>query len=911
MSDTIFDRLSTALADRYAIERELGEGGMATVYLARDLKHDRNVAIKVLRPELAAVLGGERFVQEIKTTANLQHPHILPLFDSGEVAGFLYYVMPYVEGETLRDKLNRDTQLGIEEAVRITADVADALDYAHRQNVIHRDIKPENILLHDGRPLVADFGIALAVSAAAGGRMTETGLSLGTPHYMSPEQATAEKDLTNRSDIYSLGAVLYEMLAGEPPHTGSSAQQVIMKIVTEEVPPVTKVRKAVPPHVAAATAKALERLPADRFQSAAELRDVLTGARALVSDAAQRSEGLAPRRGRLSRAALWLLPWVVSVVVVLAVLALSRPGTPASLPRHFDLLLPDSAPVEFIGEAFGGVGQTALALSSDGTLLAYAGSAGGTTQLYLRNLRDGAFRTLAGTEGANYPFFSPDGSWIGFFADDVLKKVSVGTGQVIALAPTPNPYGADWGPRGDIVVNIKDGTENILVPEAGGSVRPFPAHTEGAAPRAIAYRAIQFPRFLPGGEWILGGCVGNAVCIRSVETGDQLLITRSGPQKQLPGGEDAVRGTHPMYIPSGHLIYGRPGGVLAAVAFDVGSFSVQSDEVQLMQGIRRESPLTRTFQLAVSEDGTVVWAAGEDARMGVFVWADGAGRLDTLDFPRAQYNEFDLSDDRRWLATITTSESGQDELRVLDLARGGTFPWRDARFRPTWVGWGPTSQWLLVTSRGGVVLRVRRGAPSGGDTVFNEPGIYPNAFLNDTTLLALRSSVYGLRAYTVRFPALGADLIAGDIAETPLIEDGGNHLFPEPSPDGAWISYTSNASGPFEVYVTRNPPEGQPIRVSRGGGELGMWSADGRRLYYRNGRRWHYVERTGDVEPFSEPRLFLQGSFHNVSGKDHAISEDGRRLLLLRGPPDETTNVLHVITNWFEELERLVPRERN
>ena len=180
----LLDRLKTALADRYAIEREIGAGGMATVYLARDLKHDRQVAIKVMKPELAAAVGAQRFLQEIRVTAKLHHPHILPLFDSGQVQDFLYYVMPYVEGETLRDKLNRETQLGIEEAVSITTDIAGALDYAHRQGVIHRDIKPENILLHDGRPMVADFGIALAVSAAAGGRMTETGLSLGTPHYM-------------------------------------------------------------------------------------------------------------------------------------------------------------------------------------------------------------------------------------------------------------------------------------------------------------------------------------------------------------------------------------------------------------------------------------------------------------------------------------------------------------------------------------------------------------------------------------------------------------------------------------------------------------------------------------------------------------------------------------------------------
>src|SRR5579872_4542156 len=209
------DRLVAALADRYTVERELGAGGMATVYLAHDIKHDRRVAIKVLKPELAAVLGAERFVHEIKTTAALSHPHILPLFDSGTADGQLYYVMPYIEGETIREKLNRETQFGISDAVRITREVADALDYAHRHGVIHRDIKPENILLHDGRPMVMDFGIALAVSAAAGGRMTETGLSLGTPHYMSPEQATADREITGRSDIYSLGSVLYEMLTGD------------------------------------------------------------------------------------------------------------------------------------------------------------------------------------------------------------------------------------------------------------------------------------------------------------------------------------------------------------------------------------------------------------------------------------------------------------------------------------------------------------------------------------------------------------------------------------------------------------------------------------------------------------------------------------------------------------------------
>ncbi|NIM52996.1 MAG: protein kinase, partial [Gammaproteobacteria bacterium] len=279
-----------ALADRYTIERELGAGGMATVYLAHDVKHDRKVAVKVLRPELAAVLGAERFLNEIKVTANLQHPHILPLHDSGEAEGFVYYVMPYVEGESLRAKLEREKELSIEEAIEITKAVASALDYAHRHEVIHRDIKPENILLHEGQPVVADFGIALAVSAAGGTRLTETGLSLGTPQYMSPEQAMGDRELDGRSDIYSLACVTYEMLVGEAPYTGPTAQAIVAKIVTEEPKPVTQTRKTVPAHVDLAIRKALAKLPADRFRAASEFVDAMMrpGAVALPATARRR-----------------------------------------------------------------------------------------------------------------------------------------------------------------------------------------------------------------------------------------------------------------------------------------------------------------------------------------------------------------------------------------------------------------------------------------------------------------------------------------------------------------------------------------------------------------------------------------------------------------------------------------------
>ena len=267
-------KLTAALSDRYRIERELGAGGMATVYLAQDLKHDRKVALKVLRPELAAVIGAERFLSEIKTTANLQHPHILPLFDSGAADSFLFYVMPFVEGESLRDRLQREKQLPIPDAVHIATEVAGALDYAHRHGIIHRDIKPENILLHDGRALVADFGIALAASTA-GTRMTETGMSLGTPHYMSPEQAMGDRELTARSDVYALGAMTYEMLLGEPPFTGPTAQSIVAKVMTEKPAGLIARRDRIPPHVEDAVLTALEKLPADRFESAAKFAEAL------------------------------------------------------------------------------------------------------------------------------------------------------------------------------------------------------------------------------------------------------------------------------------------------------------------------------------------------------------------------------------------------------------------------------------------------------------------------------------------------------------------------------------------------------------------------------------------------------------------------------------------------------------
>jgi len=458
------DRLAAALADRYRIERELGAGGMATVYLAADLKHDRKVAIKVLKPELAAVLGAERFVQEIKTTAALSHPHILPLFDSGEAGGFLYYVMPYIQGETIRDRLNRETQLGIDEAVKIATEVADALDYAHRNGVIHRDIKPENILLHDGRPMVMDFGIALAVSAAAGGRMTETGLSLGTPHYMSPEQATADRIITARSDVYSLASVLYEMLTGEPPHMGTSAQQIIMKIIADVPRPAMELRKSVPQHVSAALAQALQKLPADRFDSARTFADALKNP-AFSTTTVMGALAPASARNRWTMVAGAAAAGVILGAVAMKLLA---PPGPALRAITRDQLT-------FTGQAH------MPAISPDGQRVAYIvdacemGAIGCTISLEV--LEVGATRAqtlIAGAQQLSYPRWSADGETV--VVAGSLGEGRVGLFSIPRLSATPklihqgDVSAYDTHPAGDSVLVLRGAGEPMFIVGLDGTV---------------------------------------------------------------------------------------------------------------------------------------------------------------------------------------------------------------------------------------------------------------------------------------------------------------------------------------------------------------------------------------------------------------------------------------------------------
>ena len=419
-----FSRLSASLSDRYRIERELGQGGMATVYLARDVRHDRDVAIKVLHPDLGAALGGERFLSEIRTTAKLQHPHILPLLDSGNAGtGLLYYVMPLVTGETLRDRLARERQLPIPDAVRIAREVADALGHAHALGIIHRDIKPENILLQGGHALVADFGIALAVQQAGGARLTQTGLSLGTPQYMSPEQAMGERMIDARSDIYALGAVSYEMLVGEPPFTGPTIQAIVARLMSEEPRALVTQRKSIPDHVEAAVLRALEKVPADRFSSAAEFAAALES-RDFVTTRTTRGTHAAAARSAASssRYPLFALGALSVLGTAAAAWGWMRPRLSAEVVRYRIVI--DSVPAvkDWSGE---------IAISPDGSTIVRSGGPGGS--LLVRRRDELAFSPLPGTDGATAPFFSPDGRRIGYYTNGTVVAVPIAGGPPVTI----------------------------------------------------------------------------------------------------------------------------------------------------------------------------------------------------------------------------------------------------------------------------------------------------------------------------------------------------------------------------------------------------------------------------------------------------------------------------------------------
>jgi serine/threonine-protein kinase len=882
----LLSRLQSALSDRYRLDREAGAGGMATVYLAEDVRHDRRVALKVLRPELAAVIGAERFLAEIKLTANLQHPHILPLFDSGEADGYLFYVMPFVEGETLRDRMNREKQLPVPDAVRITTEVAAALDYAHRHGVVHRDIKPENILLHDGQALVADFGIALAASKASGARMTETGMSLGTPHYMSPEQAMGEREITARSDVYALGAVLYEMLTGDPPFTGSTAQAVVARVVTESPRPLIPQRHTIPPQVEGAVLTALEKLPADRFASAAEFAEALQDKSYRSTSVTVPGAAGAGRRTRGRTAALAsALGGALVLAIAMALWGWLRPG-PAPVVNRYSLFLRSSEALQPSVN-----GSINVALTADGKRVAYVGPGEGGGRIWLRDHDKLRPVPIGGTEGGTSPFFAPDGRSIGFLVGGrTVKVISLGGGPAITLSDSINSSGGDWASDGYVYIEVDSGLARIRA--TGGPAEPV--YRIAPAKKEIG---TEFPNVLPGAK----GLVFRLRHAGQAPTDYDIMAMK------LPGGEAhrLMHGLYARYAAPGQLLVVTGDGKLLAVPFDPDKLAFTGPPVALLEGMR-----TGGFEsnLATSAEGTLVYVSGGSAGLERAFWVGRDGAVSPVDStwdPQAILNSVSVSPDGKQLAVGLVRGAAED-IWVKQLP-AGTFSrvtFGDSiHNRVSWTADGRSVLYLVGSQSSGVPAVTRADGTGTPRILYQGPiGFGQAVSSHDGRWLLLRRAVseegngdiYALRP--------------GDSTLTTLLATPNRETSPALSPDGKWLAYVSNESGKSEVYVRPFPDVGSAKwQVSLNGGFTPLWAHSGKELFYLDDSRNMVAVSVGTGTTFTvtgQKVLFTAASYSFAGGyPTYDVAPDDSRFVMIRSVAPSAETELVLVQNWAEELK--------
>ncbi len=886
MSHTI-DHLARLLADRYQIERELGRGGMAVVYLAHDIRHDRKVAVKVLYDELAAALGVERFLAEIRVTANLQHPHILPLLDSGllgeaaATGAIPFYVMPYVAGDSLRRRLERERQLPIADALTIAKGVAAALAYAHRQGVIHRDIKPENILLQDGQPIVTDFGIALAVTAAAGERFTQTGLSLGTPRYMSPEQAMGERTLDARTDIYALGVVTYEMLAGETPFTGPNAPAVIARVLTEKPPSLTALRDTVPPHVESAVQQALQKLPADRFGSAAEFASALTTPGLAVPPLVAQSASRLRRRMWAREVAPWLL---AAVAIGVAAWAL-RPRAPNVEREQWDLVFPDSAPMlgDDMRQAY-----TPPAISPDGTLLVYTAARAGSSMLYLTRLGVGDTRPLAETRGGYAPFFAPDGRRVGFLSENQLRQVDLATGKVSVVHEGIDAFMGTWT-ASERIAFLGAGGYSWIDADGAGPVRRI-----SLQPRIDLVRPWPGITAIPGTDQVLVSDFDLRVAVVTLSDGSVRYLTSGAASASPPPVEQALVGVWARFVAPGYIVLWRPGAKLLAVRFDPQSLHVFGKPVELMRGVR-------VNVASVSPAGTWAYPPRLAAGGSTLAQFGETGISRTFPLPPRRYQGLSLSPDDRHIAMRIMLESGRDVVEAYDLSRGAV---RTGRIDATimWAPqWDQSGRYLYAASAAGTVHRrdTHTSAqdstviPLKPDEIFQLDGV-----VGADTLVATLGPVGQRDIFAVRYREPDRRL--------PLVQRDGDQFQIAMSPSGRWMAYTVVEHGAAELIVESRVPGGQRLRIGAAGNYI--WDATDQLYYLASGFVQRIRVTAGPDGPTATAphRVVSAVSLGGDEGQAFVPLANGRSLIALVTASPPVATHLVIVRHWERELSRLV-----
>jgi serine/threonine-protein kinase len=885
-------QLGSALSGRYAVEREIGAGGMATVFLARDIRHNRRVALKVLSPELGAVLGTDRFLAEIQVTAALQHPHLLPLFDSGEADGLLFYVMPYVDGESLRARLTREKQLPVDEAVRIACAIASALEYAHQRNVIHRDLKPENILMQSGEPMIADFGIALAVSNAGGARITQTGISLGTPQYMSPEQATGDRAIDGRTDIYSLAALTYEMLTGDPPHTASTAQAIIAKVLTERPTSVRATRATVPRHVSQAIERGLEKLPADRWSSAHDFGEALRGhsAETIVATGTRDTSAPVKSRWQSIRAAAWPVGFAFAAAAAIWgwTAAMRQPtATTVRLPLMMPAGIRIANPDVLVGSG--------LSLSPDGRRVAFLGWNGSIRGLYVRNIGELEARPIyrEGATNPGQPIFSPDGKWIAFIEGRRLKKVPADGGTPIILADDiGSSLGAAWTLDGRIIVAAR-GTL-LSVPESGGTVDTLPR------PATNPNFTFRWPVALPDGKTVAfsawrGSLTSTRIGLVSLSTGKVKIA--------------AVAGNSPLGMVDGHLIYANAIGSLMAIGFNTGrGFGcwtlpcgrVTGPAIQVLDSVGLG--VTGAARAALSASSSLLYVTGGSDQ--TVVTADMKGEIRPLIVRPAAYTGVRYSPDGERIAMSIGAAT--TDIWIYDVATGTNTRLTTegvTNDRPEWSPDG--SRVLFRTDRDSGGLFSIWWQPSDG-TGKAEPFIRPaNAALNgavyegaispDGQSQVFRTGTTG--GADIWYRGMKGDTSRKGIAETPFTEWAARL-----SPNSKWVAYVSDESGSYQVYVRPFPGTGPRVQISKDGGEDPLWSRDGLRIFYHHNQEFFAANiRPGPVFAIaSYDSLFTGDYLFSPGHATYDVTPDGKGLILIKAIGGEPQTIL--AHDWKHEL---------